>query len=118
MPDQTPSMPPLPVPFGYHSGFAWAGAHSTYCHITLTRQPHPGYEKPLYTSEQVQAVADERVREALERAAQEILRTEVAVGRSGQLEYRTMAEPKVSALMLAELIRGLARPTLSLGASK
>ncbi|KQP45478.1 hypothetical protein [Pseudorhodoferax sp. Leaf274] len=67
MPDQTPSMPPLPEAFGFHSGFAWMSAHGSECHIALKRQAEPGYEKPLYTAEQAQAVADERVREALER---------------------------------------------------
>lgn len=55
MPDQTPSMPPLPKP--------WDLQHDD-----------DGRPQVIYTADQMrayaQAVADERVREALERAAQ------------------------------------------------
>lgn len=73
--DQTPSMSPLPEPFGYHSGFANMKSPLAECHIRLTKTPRvdEGCTFALYgldeTLAYAQAVADERVREALAEVA-------------------------------------------------
>lgn len=91
MPDQTPSMPPLPEPVAHmHS-------NGDFCQdMNVVSREWPVY---LYTAEQVQAVADERVR------ASEGMAQCMALVHRGLIDAGVVS-PSVPPMMLPEAIIG------------
>lgn len=89
MNDQTPSMPPLPEPSAYLVAGGRVFVDAAVCSRTsaeqaLARRNDGASLKPLYTAEQVQAVADERVR---------ALEAELAGLRAARMAYASEFPP-------------------------
>lgn len=129
MPDQTPSMPPLPVVAWRDDGLTRSGSTAqAYRVVTdetkrdMPRAAAESFVDALVLLKDAQAVEDERVREALERAAKlcDAERAEFMEqaglnnGRQSDMAFGSVN----SAERLAGAIRALARPTLSLDPSK